>query len=216
MDTTEIVRKNSGIRLDIGCGGNKQEGFVGIDARNLPGVDIVHNVLKFPWPLESETVLVAVASHLLEHILPSGADPKLLGLIQLLLDTGTLTRPQVAEYIGIFNDTPNFILFMNEVWRVMRVGGEFAITVPHGRSDGFLQDPSHCGAINEARWAYFDPFEPYSKGVLWGIYKPLPWHLKYINYHPEANIEVILRKRSLDEITELLAKEIPANDARAT
>jgi hypothetical protein len=43
-----LLKEKSGIRLDIGCGANKQENFVGIDYRDLPGVDIVHNVLKFP------------------------------------------------------------------------------------------------------------------------------------------------------------------------
>ena len=93
-----------------------------------------------------------------------------------------------------------FTRFMNEVWRVMKVGGEFAIVVPHGRSDGFLQDPSHCNAINEARWAYFDPFEPNTQGLLWNIYKPKPWRIKHLTWSPDANIEVVLVKRSLAEV----------------
>ena len=60
----------SGIRLDIGCGAGKQPGFIGIDYRALPGVDIVHNIEETPWPLEDESVLVAVSSHVLEHINP--------------------------------------------------------------------------------------------------------------------------------------------------
>ena len=34
------LASHSGIRLDIGCGANKQPNFVGIDLRPLPGVDI--------------------------------------------------------------------------------------------------------------------------------------------------------------------------------
>ena len=60
-----------GILLDIGCGGNKQaENFVGMDKRALPGVDLVHDVEVFPWPLEDDSVHLAVCSHLLEHIKP--------------------------------------------------------------------------------------------------------------------------------------------------
>ncbi len=206
MNINKLLEKNSGIRLDIGCGGNKQHGFVGMDVRDLPGVDIVHDVTMFPWPLPDESVLTAIASHLLEHIPPFQADPKLLGLIRLLIDKGLISPTEVMEYVGIYNTGPMFIAFMDEAWRVLKVGGEFAIAVPHGRSDGFLQDPSHCNAINEARWAYFDPFvlanpaDPNTQGLLWSIYKPKPWRIKHLTWSPDANIEVVLVKRSLDEV----------------
>lgn len=58
------------IKLDIGCGGNKQDGFTGIDSRELPGVDIIWNLELFPWPLDEGSVSVAVASHVVEHIKP--------------------------------------------------------------------------------------------------------------------------------------------------
>jgi SAM-dependent methyltransferase len=58
------------IKLDIACGGNKQEGFTGIDIRALPEVDIVHDLEIFPWPIEDESVNIAIASHFLEHVKP--------------------------------------------------------------------------------------------------------------------------------------------------
>lgn len=90
-----------------------------------------------------------------------------------------------------------FINFMNEVWRVLKVGGEFAISCPHGSSQGFLQDPTHCNPCNEATWAYFDPEEPNTRGMLWGIYRPKPWRIKYLTWDPAANIEVVLVKREV-------------------
>lgn len=200
MNINKLLEENSGIRLDIGCGGAKQPNFVGMDVRDLPGVDIVHDVTMFPWPLPDESVLTAIASHLLEHIPPFQADPKLLGLIRLLVNKGIIGANDIDSYIGDYDATPMFIKFMDEVWRVLKVGGEFAIAVPHGRSDGFLQDPSHCNAINEARWAYFDPFEPNTQGLLWNIYRPKPWRIKHLTWSPDANIEVVLVKRSLAEV----------------
>lgn len=194
----DLLREKSGIRLDIGCGGNKNQGFVGMDARPLPGVDIVWDVLKFPWPLPDESVLLATSSHLLEHIPPFQTDPKLIGLIDLLSSRGIISLADVSEFIGTYNSKPQFIAFMDEVWRVMKVGGQFAISVPHGRSEGFLQDPSHCNAMNEARWSYFDPFCP--QGSLWYIYRPRPWKLKHLSWEPSANMEVILEKRSAAEV----------------
>jgi SAM-dependent methyltransferase len=70
-DINEIIKKREGIRLDIGCGENKQGGgFVGIDKRDLPGVDIVHDLEVFPYPLPDECCLVIVGSHIIEHIKP--------------------------------------------------------------------------------------------------------------------------------------------------
>lgn len=60
-----------GYQLDIGCGANKQPGYVGIDIREVPGVDFVHDLEQFPWPLEDESCVRAIASHVVEHINPS-------------------------------------------------------------------------------------------------------------------------------------------------
>lgn len=56
------------IMLDVGCGLNKQPGFVGMDKRAVDGVQIVHDVCDFPWPLEDESCAVILMSHLIEHI----------------------------------------------------------------------------------------------------------------------------------------------------
>lgn len=70
MDIDKLLKDKSGIRLDIGCGANKNPGFVGIDMLDLPGVDIVHDLEETPWPLPDECVITATASHVLEHINP--------------------------------------------------------------------------------------------------------------------------------------------------
>jgi SAM-dependent methyltransferase len=66
-----LKEQNLGIKLDIGCGQAKQQGFVGLDIRKLPGVDIVQDIEKFPWVLPNESVSFAVASHLVEHVNPA-------------------------------------------------------------------------------------------------------------------------------------------------
>jgi hypothetical protein len=87
-----------------------------------------------------------------------------------------------------------FMRFMNEVWRIMKVDGQFAISCPHGYSSGYLQDPTHCNALNEYTWAYFDPEE--GNGLLYNIYKPKPWRINYLSWQPTGNIEVVLKKRA--------------------
>jgi len=67
----EIIRKNRlGIKLDVGCGEGRQEGFVGLDKRKLKTVDIVHDAEKFPYPLPAGSCSVILCSHLIEHIKP--------------------------------------------------------------------------------------------------------------------------------------------------
>jgi predicted SAM-dependent methyltransferase len=184
----------AGIRLDIGCGANRQQGagWVGMDVQPLSGVDIVHDLTKFPWPIESESVLTALASHILEHIQPEAPDARLVGLLKLLLDKGVISRDELADYIGTPNPGPLFIAVMNEVWRVLKPNGQFAIIVPHAYSAGFAQDPTHVNPINENTWLYFLPEHPF-----YNFYRPRPWRLEYISFDYTANIEITLRKVAL-------------------
>lgn len=55
------------MKLDIACGANKQPGFTGIDLMAIPGVDIVHDLERFPWPIHAESVTEAVCLHYVEH-----------------------------------------------------------------------------------------------------------------------------------------------------
>jgi predicted SAM-dependent methyltransferase len=65
-----IPRSREGIRLDIGCGDQKQPGFMGMDVRKLEGVDFVHDVQVFPYPFPDNSCLQLLMSHLWEHIEP--------------------------------------------------------------------------------------------------------------------------------------------------
>ncbi len=55
------------LKLDIGCGPNKIEGFLGVDQYDMPGVDIVTDIRK-TWPWAPETVGAVHCSHFLEHL----------------------------------------------------------------------------------------------------------------------------------------------------
>lgn len=72
--TCYLLRKDCHLKaklnVDVGCGANCQPGFVGMDKRKLDGVEIVHDVEEFPWPLEDGSCSVLVMSHLVEHIKP--------------------------------------------------------------------------------------------------------------------------------------------------
>ena len=127
----DLLAAKSGIRLDIGCGRGKQKDFVGMDVRGVDGVDIVHDLETFPWPIPDDSCLVVLASHILEHIKPwKFMDPA--------------GRPCV----------------MGEVWRVLKLDGQLLVSVPYGVGPGYVQDPTHCNPISERTLQYFDPRFP--------------------------------------------------------
>lgn len=55
------------LRLDLGCGSNKQAGFTGVDSIAFPGVDVVAD-LRGPWPWPDISVAEARSSHFIEHL----------------------------------------------------------------------------------------------------------------------------------------------------
>lgn len=113
----EILKKNEqGIKLDIGCGEAKQQGFVGMDYRKLSGVDIEQDLEKFPWPLPDECASLAMASHVVEHINPHGGV-----FIAFLNEVWRVLKPDgefliaapYATSAGMFRD-PTHCNFVNE------------------------------------------------------------------------------------------------------
>ena len=194
-----LLRDKGGIQLDVGCGASKQgPEWVGLDLRPLPGVDIAHDVQMYPWPLPDESCIRVVCSHLVEHIPPHPPDPRIRGLVSLMIEKGLISEDDAAA-LGEWNDDmPRFIRFMDEIWRIMKPGGQLAIVCPHGYSGGQLQDPSHVNSNSEATWAYFDPLESQAGGMLYRIYRPKPWELIHVTWAPDANMEILMRKRRDD------------------
>jgi hypothetical protein len=56
------------VKIDIGCGPNKKEGFIGLDQYAFPGVDHVVALGRDPLPFGDGTVEEAHASHFIEHL----------------------------------------------------------------------------------------------------------------------------------------------------
>ncbi len=63
----ELIKKKKAIKLDIGCGEWKQKDFIGIDNRDIKGVDIVHDFESYPYPLPKECAGVIMARGVVEH-----------------------------------------------------------------------------------------------------------------------------------------------------
>lgn len=95
------------MKLDLGCGRNKKEGFIGVDSLSFPEVDIVHDLTK-TWPWENDSIEEVHCSHTVEHL--------------------------TAE---------ERIFFVNELYRVLKVGGKATIITPHWCSTRAYGDLTH-------------------------------------------------------------------------
>ena len=56
------------MKLDIGCGKNKREGFHGVDQHAMEGVDTVLDLNIPTWPWEDNSIEEVHCSHFLEHL----------------------------------------------------------------------------------------------------------------------------------------------------
>ena len=165
-EAQRIVRAKRGIILDVGCGENVQEGAVGMDKRDLPGVDIVHDMNAIPWPLENESVISIVASHVVEHINPADGH-----FIDWMDECWRILKPQGT--MGIVAPYGLSTLFVQDPTHCNPVN-EKTFWYFDGDQRG------HHGG---------------KEIVYWGIYKPKPWKIEASYFSAEGMLEVSLRKR---------------------
>ena len=199
-----LFREKASVMLDMGCGGNKRQGAIGVDFRKIDGVDIFQDLSLYPWKsLPNECADVLSFSHVWEHINPSGPDPRLAELIDLLLEKKLVTKKEIDARVGNYRYLGGFIEFLNECWRVLKPGGQIQSVFPFAGSPGMYQDPTHLNFISHTTLAYFDPYskvegtETYYN--LYQIYRPKPWKILRCYYEINGFLEICLEKRRIDK-----------------
>jgi|SRR3989344_1644318 len=55
-------------KLNLGCGNNIRSGYVNLDNVKLDGVDIVHDLNKYPYPFKNNEFDEIICHHILEHL----------------------------------------------------------------------------------------------------------------------------------------------------
>ena len=56
------------IKLNLGCGRARIDGYVNVDVANLPEVDVVHDLDVGPWPIETASAERIDAKDVFEHV----------------------------------------------------------------------------------------------------------------------------------------------------
>ena len=151
------------IKLDIGCGQNKQEGFVGIDYREMEGVDIIHNLETFPCPVEDESVMVAISSHVVEHIKPWFSIPFMDEVWRVLVPGATfaVATPypgsrgfwQDPSHCNGWNEAtwqyfdpryPLYLIYRPKPWKILK---GFPVWQPNGNIEVILEKVTNAEAL---------------------------------------------------------------------
>lgn len=163
--------KTKVINIDLGCGENKQAGFIGVDLRDANGVDIVQDLEKYPWKDIPDNVADLVfASHLLEHINPAGG-----GFIKFMDEIWRITKfggrlMASFPYAG----SPGY-------WQdPTHVNGITEVTIAY--FDPLAKD------LQSGTFYH-----------LYTIYRPKPWKIVSCNYNIYGNMEILLEKRIVDK-----------------
>jgi predicted SAM-dependent methyltransferase len=118
--------------LNVGCGNDirpRSEGWVNMDLLPMPGVDVAHDMMDLPWPFDDASFDLVLAKHVLEHV--------------------------PHTFPGRKRD--GFLLWMEEVHRVLRPDGRFECVVPWYRHDGYWIDPTHTRTVHPSNFFYLTP-----------------------------------------------------------
>jgi len=59
------------MNLNLGCGYEKVDGFIGVDDDAECKPDVLHDLTVTPWPFETSSVNKVLLTHVLEHIGPT-------------------------------------------------------------------------------------------------------------------------------------------------
>ena len=60
--------KKTSRKLHLGCGTNIKKGYVNLDKENIRGVDVVHDLDKYPWPFPSNHFDEVYGQDVIEHV----------------------------------------------------------------------------------------------------------------------------------------------------
>jgi predicted SAM-dependent methyltransferase len=146
------------VRLDLGCGQRKQEGFTGVDVAGVEGVDIVFDLNKKDWTFAKDNSIDQIhVSHFIEHV-----D----SLIDFMNECHRILKPGgtmsiIAPYyssVRCWQDPTHknaisemTFLYYNKDWREANGLSHYPITADFDFQYGYAFDPYWALKSEEAR-----------------------------------------------------------------
>lgn len=118
-------------KLNLGCGKDIQTSggnWVNLDRLNLPGVDVVHDLGKLPYPFEDGMFSYIKAQDVMEHL------------------------PNFTE-----DGRPMYVAFIEECHRLLEPNGTLWIQTPGWDASFMWIDPTHVRGFDVQSMDFFDP-----------------------------------------------------------
>jgi len=85
------------LRVNLGCGNKRREGFIGVDLGDFPAVDVRQDVMSYLRSLANGSVAEVYSRHFLEHLEPP-VFQQLLGEVDRVLQPGGRVHLIVPHY----------------------------------------------------------------------------------------------------------------------
>lgn len=121
-------------KLNMGCGKDVLKGYINLDIVKREGVDIVHDLNKFPYPFRDNEFEEIVCKSVIEHL-------------------------------------ENVPMVMDELYRILKIGGIIKIVVPHFTSVNAYTDPTHIHYFTYGSFDYLTDGNRYGFNFRYEILK---------------------------------------------
>lgn len=121
-------------KIYLGAGTDRHDGFIHVDHLPLEGIDVVHNLMEFPYPFDDNSAEHIIAIDVLEHLDHYTKDGK-----------------------------PTVIEFIKECHRILKDNGLLFIQTPRYDADFLWIDPTHIRGFHEQSMDFFDPNKHFGK-----------------------------------------------------
>lgn len=125
--TEDVSEVSDKVKINLGAGEDAFEGWVNVDMIDLPNIDVVHNLMKFPYPFKSGVADEIKAVDVIEHL-----------------------PPYIGEGHGV-------VKFLEECHRILKPGGVLFIQTPGWKADFLWIDPTHVRGFDVQSMDFFDP-----------------------------------------------------------
>jgi len=188
------------LKLDLACGDNKREGYIGIDIAKTDGVDHIVDLQAYPWPIESESAEEINCSHYIEHI---KHDNVALDLKQVLDKSSSFEEfKENVNNTDFLAPQDGFVKFINEVYRILKPGGKVYMVAPYWSSHRAVGDPTHVRHIADSTMWYLDkPWMTKNKLEHYGIVADFEVKLTYyINNEMTLKSEQVRTKAFMHDL----------------
>lgn len=138
LETIFPSTKPVDLKISLGAGTEPEsgDGWVNLDIVPMPGIDVVHNLMQYPWPFATSTADYIKAKDIIEHMathLPDGRS--------------------------------SLIAFIEEAHRILQPGGTLWIQTPAWDADFLWIDPTHVRGYDERSFDFFDPDSDFGRST---------------------------------------------------